>query len=185
MPRAYIPESANNEKWCTSCGTLKSVDDFDLDITTDDGRKPTCKECRALIYAEDKSNQVDPRLLEMEKQAVDALAASCSGGSFAPTKDEMVDSLMRIVGGHQGFMRLVMAHYYRCKPGSAQRTRTLDMLMRMIMSREERGGALTQMSEADLKKLFVDTVKEQPNLLGSFTLEGYALPRVPGATVDG
>jgi hypothetical protein len=158
-------------KWCTHCGTQKPLTAFDRDANNADGYKNQCKSCRALIHEDNRDSKLDPRIAAIEEEALKKLDQLVAGGTINPHTDDVVDSFMRFTGGVDGFIRRINANYYACKPGSQQRTKIDLALLSLIAGREQDKGALSKMSQDDLQKLFVTTVKQ---LHGPLTIEAKA-----------
>lgn len=147
-------------KWCTHCGDEKPLTAFHLDANNGDGYKNQCKVCRAEIHSEQKESELDPRIAAIEEEALVTLGTLVAGGTTNPHTEDVIDSFMRFTGGVDGFMRRINANYYACPPGSQQRTKIDLALMSLIASQEKDKGALGKMTQADLQRLFVQTVSD-------------------------
>lgn len=161
MPRpadepAFTPEHPPGDaKFCTLCGQSKSIEEFHLDHTTHDGRKSSCKACRAEQHAEQTESKIDPRLAKLEEAGLEALDLFSSGGSFNPHTQELIDGFMRFLGGHYGLVKLTMGHYHSAKPGSAERGKTLDKIFRLIAAEDKQDGTLDKLDRKQLEALVV------------------------------
>ena len=124
---------------------------------------------------------IDPRVQQAEEAGLAAVAEAISGGSFNPHQDEVVDSIMRIVGGHHGFAKLVMTHYWTCKPGSAQRTKVLQMILELIKQTDDGSGLLDKLTDTELHGV-IQTVASKIRGTGSSLVVNKMLD-VPASSV--
>jgi hypothetical protein len=161
VPSRITPDEYSDTtslKWCTHCGEQKPLFEFHADANNADGLKNQCKECRARIHADNEESQIDPRIIAIEEEALEKLGQLSAGGTTNPHTEDVIDSFMRFTGGIDGFIRRINANYYACKPGSQQRTKIDLALMSLIASQEKDKGALGKMTQAELQKLYVQTV---------------------------
>lgn len=107
---------------------------------------------------------MDPRLAKMEEAGIEALDAFSSGGSFDPHAQELIDGFMRFLGGHYGLVKLTMAHYHQCKPGSAERGKTLDKIYRLIVLNDDKEGSLDKLSRSQVESILL-SVATKCNML--------------------
>ena len=114
-----------------------------------------CRKCMKALKAKAK-------MQELETTALTKFMESAgSGGSDIPHTSEMLEGLMRVFGGTNGFANLVAKQYFDCKPGSRLRNSTLEMVTRLATKNTEHGGAkkpLELMTEQELEEAITQRI---------------------------
>lgn len=181
MPDPLPSPQDEEPKWCTHCGIKKPLCEFHLDITSPDGHKNVCKECRAAIHAEDKE-ELDPRIQEVHDDLADAIGSMKAGGTCSPHYAEIGEALMRRCGGVEGFARLYMAHLHMTKWGSAERGKVLrDILSLHIKLSENANERLEVLTDEDLTRVMGRAIKDYQQKL---ELPPDALPAIDARVVS-
>lgn len=185
MPVLEEHDAEGKEKWCSMCGNKLPLSEFHRDPETHDGFKPHCRSCRAQRHQEDRAEQQDKRLTEVEEEGLEVLSTLSRGGTFVPHSQELVEALIRPFGGVDGFAKVAYACYYQCRPGSQMRVRILNMIAQMVMKNSELGQAEQRMedfSDEDLRRLMVRAIKSYQEKSG---LPDDTLPiSGPGITLE-
>jgi hypothetical protein len=140
-------------KFCTHCGSRKSLDEFHKDVSKEDGHRDVCKACRTKLAEQAKQDQLDHRLAVLEEQGLETLETLKDGGSFDPHINEIFESMLRPFGGVNGWAKHLFATYLACDPGSQKRVKIHDMMMQLAGKVTKLGLAerqLDMMEERDL-----------------------------------
>lgn len=164
IPAVQPVNPPDSHKFCSMCGDKKPIEDFHLDHSNPDGRRNTCRDCRAEQHEEETKAAMDPRLEKLEQAGLEALDAFASGGSYNPHIQELIDGFMRFLGGHYGLVKLTMAHYHQSKPGSAERGKTLDKIFRLITMNDDKEGSLDKLSRDQVEQILL-SVAGKMNML--------------------
>lgn len=143
------------EKCCVECGEVRPDDPVTFPLY----RKQTAM-CLACVTKRRKASQAQKaesrarKMAQIEGRAVDSLiAATRVGGATVPHSAELLEQLMTYFGGVAGFSSIVLKQYFDAKPGSAARTKMLEMMTRLVTTNAEQGGSkkpLTFWSEDEL-----------------------------------
>ena len=174
----------SGEKFCTTCGMKKSLDDFHLDKSKSDGHRDTCKECRSKIHEEQKQNSIDSRLAKLEEEGLQALEKMTGGGSYDPHVNEVFESMMRPFGGVNGWAKHLFATYLACEPGSQKRVKIHDMMMNLAGKVTSLGlteRQLDMMEERDLLQVMRQHLLEYQK---SNNLTSTSIPTLTGEVVE-
>jgi hypothetical protein len=95
------------------------------------------------------------KMKEMENVAVAAMLQNAvRGGANIPHSAELLEQVMTYFGGVSGFSALLVKQYFDSKPGSSQRGRAMEMVVRLVSKNVDQGGAqkpLTLWSEDELE----------------------------------
>lgn len=136
---------------CDTCGNVYDLTPkfFPRRPGTQSTFRPSCKKCWREQARKKKLNKI-------EAKAVDAFVTRVvSGGANVPHTAELLESLMHLFGGVNGFASMAMKHYWDAKPGSRIRSSVLEMVVRLATKNTEQGGAkkpIQLYSEEELEK---------------------------------
>lgn len=117
------------------------------DNSSNDGFRHTCKMCRAEEVEQKRKEKIDDRLKQLEEGGFDLLDKLAQGGSNVPHMAETFQRIMEAFGGPGGFSQQLIATYYRAVPGSQQRQRILDSILRLNIKVSESGAAQKSLEE--------------------------------------
>lgn len=143
------------QKACRRCGELRpdTVDNFPIYAKGTD----VCAACVGAARRRKKALKAEARdrkIAAMETRAVDTmLSAVRVGGATVPHSAELLENVMDYFGGVGGFSAVMMKQYFDCKPGSATRSKMLEMMTRLVTTNAEQGGSkkpLTFWTEEEL-----------------------------------
>jgi hypothetical protein len=91
----------------------------------------------------------------MEADAIDQMSnAATRGGSNVPHSAELLEQVMFLFGGVNGFSQLLLKNYFDSPPGGAQRTKMLDLIAKLVTTNADQGGSkkpLALWSEGELE----------------------------------
>jgi hypothetical protein len=145
------------QRCCQECGEIypESVDNFPA--AEDGSLSVSCVKCVGRKRRDrglKKSAKRAGMMKKMEKVAVDALLENAvRGGANIPHSAELLEQIMTYWGGTSGFSALLVKQYFDSKPGSSQRGKMLEMVVRLVQKNVDQGGAqkpLTLWSEEEL-----------------------------------
>jgi hypothetical protein len=115
-----------------------------------------CPDCRRLKKSEKRKRDRSKSMHDIEVGAVRAFtSAAAAGGQNIPHSCELLERCMEYFGGVSGFSSLLVKQYFDSPPGSSQRAKMLEAVMRLVTKNTEQGGAkkpLGQWSEEELEQ---------------------------------
>jgi hypothetical protein len=115
-----------------------------------------CRRCKKTLEAKAKMQALEAAAVEK------FIEVGGTGGSDVPHTSEMLESMMRVFGGTNGFANLVAKQYFDCKPGSRLRNSTLEMVTRLATKNTEHGGAkkpMELMTEEELEEQITQRIQ--------------------------
>ena len=115
-----------------------------------------CRKCKKTLEAKAKMQALEAAAVEK------FIEVGGTGGSDVPHTSEMLESMMRVFGGTNGFANLVAKQYFDCKPGSRLRNSTLEMVTRLATKNTEHGGAkkpMELMTEEELEEQITQRIQ--------------------------
>ena len=151
------PSTPAGVKTCSgSCGLdlPATVDYFDRDESKPDGMRQICKSCRAETRMVSERKQVDERIRKIDDASLKLLDQIAKSGSNVPHCAELYQRIVEVFEGAGGFAMHFMAQYLSCRPGSAQRTKMLETVLRLSMKVSDSGAAqvpVELMNDEDLQ----------------------------------
>ncbi len=122
---------------CDTCGNVFDLTPkfFPRRPGTQSTFRPSCKKCWREKARRKKLNKI-------EGQAVDKFVSKVlSGGANVPHTAELLESMMHLFGGVNGFASMAMKQYWDAAPGSRIRSSVLEMVVRLATKNTEQGGA--------------------------------------------
>jgi len=187
---------------CRSCGKAYPDDQFRVLKT---GKKDTiCESCRKERKRAKRKKERTKTIQDIESKAVASFTeAASAGGQNIPHSCELLERVMEYFGGVSGFSSLLVKQYFDSPPGSSQRAKMLEAIMRLVVKNTDQGGAkkpLGQWSDDELEseldaRLRTIAVQYQGRIVdGTFSQEAESsaatavgLPdkRVPGGAAEG
>jgi hypothetical protein len=149
------------KRCCQECGTVKDESDANFPVKEDGSLSVACIECVASkqrklrVQAKKAEKARAKKMKEMENVAVAAMLQNAvRGGANIPHSAELLEQVMTYFGGVSGFSALLVKQYFDSKPGSSQRGRAMEMVVRLVSKNVDQGGAqkpLTLWSEDELE----------------------------------
>ena len=146
-----------SDKVCSECGDTRPDDAINFPLY-----RKACAICLACVAKKRKMAALrkeeyrSRKMGKIEGQAVDTLLANArQGGATVPHSAELLEQLMTYWGGVGGFSAMLLKQYMDSKPGSATRTKLLEMIIRLTTVNAEQGGSkrpLTFWSEDELNE---------------------------------
>jgi hypothetical protein len=156
------------KRCCQECGTV--YDENDTHFPMRDGVLSVA--CVGCLEAAREKRQLRNRqsrkaraakMKEMEAVAVSSMLTNAvRGGTNIPHSAELLEQLMAYFGGVSGFSALLVKQYFDAKPGSTQRGRAMEMVVRLVQKNVDQGGAqkpLSLWSEEELESELNDRLK--------------------------
>lgn len=151
-------------KTCSECGKERDYRHFYADSTSPDGRRSECKFCTRERREQKREKWREERVERVEKKVLDAMDALCKTSNVAakdvPHLTELLESIFSSIGGAPGFAMFWLEQFHSTKPGSAQRLKLLEMLVRMNAKASEAGYIDQPLSDKDDEEL-----KEEKKLM--------------------
>lgn len=136
---------------------------FDRDRGNVNGFKHICKECRAEKRDRDEESEVAKRIKQFDHKALLALEKIIEGqGSAVPHIAEILQRMMEVFGGASGYARHTMNQFLACPPGTAQRTKVLQIISAMTTKVSELGAAKVPrelMTDEELERCIEERIK--------------------------
>ncbi len=166
-----------SQRECKTCHVKFPLtkDFWHRDNSSSDGYRKICKMCRAEELEKKRKDEVDDRLKKLEDAGFSMLDNLVNGGSEVPHMAETFQRIMEAFGGPGGFASQLMSTYFRAAPGSQQRQRILDSVLRLNIKVSESGAAkksLEEMTNEELDKEIEKSVRSMidPDLSTLYTL---------------
>jgi hypothetical protein len=132
-----------SQKCCVECGAVRP--DTPEHYPVYQKRQDRCVACVGAMRRQRRERKQEARERKMrlkEEKAVDAwLNAARTGGTDIPHSAELLENVMHQFGGVNGFSSLLLKNYFDSKPGSAQRTKILEMITRLVTTNADQGGS--------------------------------------------
>jgi hypothetical protein len=145
------------QRCCQECGEIYPENQTNFPPAKDGAMSVACARCvnkRKREIAQKRTARRSGMMKKMEKVAVDALLENAvRGGANIPHSAELLEQIMSYWGGTSGFSALLVKQYFDSKPGSSQRGKMLEMVVRLVQKNVDQGGAqkpLTLWSEEEL-----------------------------------
>lgn len=136
---------------CEACGKVKRVTPANWPRVpgTQHTFQHVCKACFKAQKTRQQLERVDGRATRaFLKQA------GATGGATIPHPSELLESLMSLFGGVNGFANSIALQYHAAPAGGRVRTAILEMMTRLVVKNAEEGGAtkpVSLMTDAELE----------------------------------
>ena len=153
-----VDETPEGRKVCSQCciEMPATADYFDIDQEKPDGLKGACKKCRKEYRELKEARELDARMQKLDEQLMKTLElASVTGGSDVPHIAEILQKIVALFGGSQGVAMQFMGTYLQSKPGSNQRMRMLQSVLKLTNDVTVSGAAkvpVELMSDEDIQR---------------------------------
>lgn len=179
-------EAKKTHRRCTACGKLKplTVEFWNRDDTKSEGFREMCKVCRAKRRRDSQSKQAltegEQALSVVDRDAAILLNTIIESKQGLPTSTlphiaTMFEKLMEVFGGAEGFAQHFMHNFLMAAPGSQQRQRMMDSMMRLGIKTTEAGSAkipLELLSEDDLEREIAKRMESRKQLIDGRVTKG-------------
>lgn len=154
-------------KECKNCSVEYPLNKefWHRDNSAADGFRSTCKMCRAEEVEATRKKKLDERVSKIEDAGIDLLDNMSKGGSSVPHMAETFQRIMEAFGGPGGFSQQVMSTFYRSAPGSLQRQRILEAVLRLNIKVSESGAAQKSLDELTNEELDKEIKKSVQNII--------------------
>lgn len=128
---------AEGQRWrtCEACNTPKPLTykNFKKAKSQAQGFEFVCKSCATKIAQNRK-------LARLEAQSCrNFLEKAATGGSEIPHTSELLEGIMGLFGGANGFASMLASQYYAAPPGGRIRTQILEMVVKLTGKVAESG----------------------------------------------
>ena len=145
----------DSHKTCTKCNVEYPLrrDFWHRDNHSADGYRTTCKMCRSEEVEKNRKEKVSKAVDKIEDEGVDLLDTLLKGGSDVPHMGETFQRIMEAFGGPGGLAQQVAATFFRSAPGSQQRHRILESVLRLNIKVSESGAAQKSFEELTNEEL--------------------------------
>ena len=131
---------ASNGRVCHDCG--KAFPDEAFQIPESGKKSPRCHDCRKAKKSAKRKQERQRTMGDIESRAVESFTATAiSGGQNIPHSCEVLERVMEYFGGVSGFSSLLVKQYFDSPPGSSQRAKMLEAILRLVVKNTEAGGA--------------------------------------------
>jgi hypothetical protein len=134
---------------CEACGTPKALKSFRQSKAG--VHDFVCRGCRQKLQQKRKLEKLESRACE---NFLTRASDSLSGGSNIPHTSELLESIMTLFGGTQGFASMLASQYHAAPPGGRIRTSVLEMITRLTVKVAESGATrapVSLMSDEELE----------------------------------
>ncbi len=144
-----------DKKTCTKCQIDYPLnkDFWHRDNHASDGFRSTCKMCRAEELESKRKEKASETIERIEGEGVDLLDTMIKGGSDVPHMGETFQRIMEAFGGPGGLAQQIAGTFYRAAPGSQQRQRILEAVLRLNIKVSESGAAQKSFEELTNEEL--------------------------------
>jgi len=104
------------------------------------------------------------KLAKIESGALDSfMERAANGGATVPHTAELLESILTMFGGTNGFASMMLKQFFDAPPGSRMRTSIMEMILRLATKNTEQGGAkkpVTLMSDEELEEAINDRLQQ-------------------------
>ena len=130
----------DNSRACTRCNVEYPLtrEFWHRDNHSADGYRTTCKMCRSEEVENNRKEKVSKAVDKIEDEGVDLLDTLLKGGSDVPHMGETFQRIMEAFGGPGGLAQQIAATFFRSAPGSQQRQRILESILRLNIKVSEK-----------------------------------------------
>ena len=127
--RRKYPET----KVCTGpCQQTLDRDEFDVDQSKSDGLRSWCKQCRKNKEAAVEMDQIATTVQNIEAPILATLGQAQSGGTNIPHQLQVIEGIVSLMGGVDGFVAFYVAQIMAAPPGGVIRERMLNTIWRAV-----------------------------------------------------
>jgi len=109
--------------------------------------------CRSEELEGNRKQKASTAIDQIEDEGIDLIGQLVKGGSDVPHMGETFQRIMEAFGGPGGLAQQVVATYYRSAPGSQQRQRIIESVLRLNIKVSESGAAQKSFEELTNEEL--------------------------------
>ena len=133
------------KRCCHECGEVLDENTENFRPLDDGSLSIQCVGCDMFQAKQRIKKERAAQALQMRKVEAAAvehlLQESVRGGANIPHSAELTEQTMHYFGGVNGFAAMLTKQYFDAKPGSTQRGRILEMVVRLVQKNVDQGGA--------------------------------------------
>jgi len=135
-----LPE---NTQACVRCGHAHPLteDWYDRDAEKPTGFKGTCKGCRKEQRMMKRQHSLRKISKKQQMTVYEALRGMEDGGSNCPHSAELMEKVFTLLGGVNGFAKILVTELFSSPPGSQMRQRALAGLLKLNLDVTSSGAA--------------------------------------------
>lgn len=123
----------HNLKHCFGpCQQMLNREEFDADSSKSDGLRSWCKQCRKKKEISNEFEQIAKVVQSIEAPILATLGSAQSGGTNIPHQLQVIEGIVGLMGGIDGFVAFYVAQIMAAPPGSQIRERMLNTIWRAI-----------------------------------------------------
>ncbi len=128
---------------CTRCGKTHPLNEdwFDRDAEKPTGFKGTCKDCRKEQRLGKRQSNLRRMVKQQQMTVTQALAQMDDGGSNCPHSAELMEKVFMLMGGVNGFAKILVTELMAAPPGSQMRQRAIAGLLKLTTDVTASGAA--------------------------------------------
>jgi hypothetical protein len=120
-------------KQCSGpCQQLLGREEFDTDNTKSDGLRSWCKQCRKKKELAAEFDQITKVVQSIEGPILATLGQAQTGGTNIPHQLQVIEGIVSLMGGIDGFVAFYVAQIMAAPPGGVIRERMLNTVWRAI-----------------------------------------------------
>lgn len=129
----YKGDLPENTQACVRCGHARPLteDWYDRDEEKATGFKATCKGCRKEQRQMNRQHKLRNIAKKQQMTVTKALQGMDDGGSNCPHSAELMEKVVTLLGGVNGFAKILVAEVFAAPPGSQMRQRALTSLLKL------------------------------------------------------
>lgn len=158
------PGGSHQTQRCNGCKAYKPLtpEHFHRNRSKQSGFHDYCRECRSQKKEERAQERDSVMAVVQELEQADLKMLQRIANSPDPVEpttlphvSTVLEHVMTMFGGSEGYARCVMAEFLASKPGSTQRQKLLDMVLRLTSKVTDSGAArvpLKHLSDEDLNR---------------------------------
>jgi|TARA_R100000458_G_scaffold59277_1_gene69371 hypothetical protein len=136
--------------------------------------------CRSEEVEKNRKEKVSKAIDKVEDEGVDILDTLIKGGSDVPHMGETFQRIMEAFGGPGGLAQQIAATFYRSAPGSQQRQRILESILRLNIKVSESGAAQKSFEELTNEELDEEIERSMRSVMDPDMQTLYKLSRDDG-----
>ena len=165
-------------KQCEACTKLLYLERFEKDNEQLDGMAKVCKSCSQQMADMEFCDEIHTMIRTMDSTALKTLESLGSKGptnakqlAALPHAATLLEDIMNVWGGSEGFAQHLMAEYLAARPGSQLRHSTIKSVMSLVKFVSEQNYVtqpLETMSDEQLEAHYAERRQLLQSKLGVF-----------------
>jgi len=171
-----------SDKVCHQCGGTFPAEQFGR--TEGGNLTKWCNACRQERQADRAIKRQEKTLDDIEKAALQVFTRGASiGGENVPHVSELLERVMMLFGGSNGFASAIVKQYFDAPVGSATRTKLLETITKLTVNVSEQGASKKPLELWTDEELEAELDKRLEGIASSFRVIE-AAPESIAATDD-